>query len=114
LDSIGGDYTPLNLQALGEDGKLVMINAVKGKNAQVDLSLVMRKRLVITGSLLRPRDIAFKSAIARGLEEKIWPLLVPGKIRSVIYKTFPAAQAAAAHQLMETGVHLGKIVLTFT
>nr|WP_294796243.1 NAD(P)H-quinone oxidoreductase [uncultured Mucilaginibacter sp.] len=113
LDSIGGDYTPLNLQALAEDGKLVMINAVKGKNAEVDLSLVMRKRLVITGSLLRPRDIAFKTAIARGLEERIWPLLASGKIKPVIYKTFSAAQAAEAHQLMETGGHMGKIVLTF-
>lgn len=113
LDSIGGDYTPLNLQALAEDGKLVMINTVKGKNAEVDLSLVMRKRLVLTGSLLRPRDIVFKSTIARGLEERIWPLLVSGKIKPVIYKTFPAAQAAEAHQLMETGEHMGKIVLAF-
>jgi NADPH2:quinone reductase len=113
LDSIGGDYTPLNLQALAEGGKLVMINAVKGKNAEVDLSLVMRKRLVITGSLLRPRDIAFKSAIARGLEKKIWPFLESGKIKPVIFKTFPAAQAVQAHQLMETGGHMGKIVLAF-
>lgn len=113
LDSIGGDYTPLNLQVLAEGGKLVMINAVKGKNAEVDLSLVMRKRLVITGSLLRPRDLAFKSAIARRLEERVWPFLASGKIKPVIFKTFPAAQAARAHQLMEAGGHMGKIVLTF-
>lgn len=113
LDSIGGDYTPLNLQALADDGRLVMINAVKGKNAEVDLSLVMRKRLIITGSLLRPRDTAFKSAIARSLEEKVWPFLASGSIRPVIFETFPAAQAARAHQLMEAGGHMGKIVLTF-
>lgn len=113
LDSIGGDYTPLNLQALAEEGMLVMINAVKGKNAEVDLSLVMRKRLIITGSLLRPRDVAFKSAVARGLEEKIWPFLISGKIKPAVFKTFPAAQAAEAHQLMEAGGHMGKIVLTF-
>jgi NADPH:quinone reductase len=113
LDSIGGDYTPLNLQVLAEGGKLVVINAVKGKNAEVDLSLVMRKRLVITGSLLRPRDVAFKSAIARSLEERVWPFLASGKIKPVIFETFPAAQAARAHQLMEAGGHMGKIVLTF-
>jgi NADPH:quinone reductase len=113
LDSIGGDYTPLNLQMLADDGRLVMINAVKGRKAEVDLSLVMRKRLVITGSLLRPRDVAFKSAVARNLEEKIWPFLESGKIKPVINKTFPAAQAAEAHQLMEAGGHMGKIVLSF-
>jgi len=113
LDSIGGDYTPLNLQALAEDGKLVMINAVKGKNAEVDLSMVMRKRLVITGSLLRPRDVAFKSAIANKLEERVWPFLASAKIKPVIFKTFPAIRAAEAHQLMEAGEHMGKIVLTF-
>jgi NADPH2:quinone reductase len=113
LDSIGGDYTPLNLQMLADDGRLVMINAVKGRKAEVDLSLVMRKRLVITGSLLRPRDVAFKSSVARQLEEKVWPFLVSGKIKPVIFKTFPAAQAAEAHQLIEAGGHMGKIVLTF-
>jgi NADPH2:quinone reductase len=113
LDSIGGDYTSLNLQTLADDGRLMMINAVKGRNAEVDLSLVMRKRLVITGSSLRPRGIAFKSAIARGLEEKIWPFLISGKIKPVIFKTFPAGHAAKAHQLMEAGGHMGKIVLTF-
>ncbi len=113
LDSIGGDYTPQNLQTLAEDGKLVMINAVKGKNAEVDLSVVMRKRLVITGSLLRPRDVAFKSAIANKLEERVWPFLASGKIKPVIFKTFSAIRAAEAHQLMEAGEHMGKIVLTF-
>ncbi|MFD0748746.1 NAD(P)H-quinone oxidoreductase [Mucilaginibacter calamicampi] len=113
LDSIGGDYTPLNLQSLAEEGRLVIINAVKGKNAAIDLSLVMRKRLLITGSMLRPRDTAFKSAVARQLEEKVWPFLISGKIKPVIFKAFPAAQAAAAHSLMESSEHMGKIVLEF-
>lgn len=111
LDSIGGDYTMPNLASLTEDGRLVMINAVKGKNAGVDLALIMRKRLLITGSMLRPRSVAFKSNVARQLEEKMWPFLASGKIKPVIFKTFPAAQAAEAHRLMESGEHMGKIVL---
>jgi NADPH2:quinone reductase len=113
LDSIGGDYLAPNLQALGNEGRLVMINTVKGKEAPVDLSLVMRKRLTITGSMLRSRDVAFKSAIARALEKNIWPLLASGKIRPVVDKIFPAGQAAAAHSLMESSTHMGKIVLIF-
>jgi len=113
LDSICGDYTPLNLQSLADDGRLVMINAVKGKNAEVDLSLVMRKRLVITGSTLRPRSVEFKSKIASELEEKIWPLVGLGLIKPAIFKTFPAKAAAQAHQMMESGNHMGKIVLEF-
>lgn len=113
LDMIGGDYTPGNLRSLAEDGRLVSINAMKGKDGLVDLSLVMRKRLIITGSTLRPRDTAFKSAIARSLEEHIWPLLAAGKIKPVIYQVFPFEKAAEAHALMESGEHIGKIVLKF-
>lgn len=113
LDMIGGDYTPDNLQLLAEDGRLVMINAMKGNKAEVDLHLVMRKRLVITGSTLRNRDIAFKSAIAHSLERHVWPLITSNEIRPVICETFPAAEAAKAHELMESGSHWGKIVLTF-
>jgi len=113
LDSIGGDYTLPNLQSLTEDGRLVMINAIKGKNAEVDLSLIMRKRLIITGSTLRPRSVEFKAHIARQLEEKVWPYLTLGKIKPVIFKTFPATQADDAHILMESSEHMGKIVLTF-
>ena len=113
LDSIGGDYTPLNLQSLAEDGRLVIINAVKGKNAEVDLSLIMRKRLLITGSTLRPRSVVFKTEIARKLEENIWPFLASGKIKPLVFKTFPAAQTPEAHQLMEDSGHMGKIVLSF-
>jgi NADPH2:quinone reductase len=113
LDMIGGDYTPGNIQSLADEGRLVMINAMKGKDVQVDLSAVMRKRLIITGSMLRSRDIAFKSTIAQNLEKNIWPFLLSGKIKPVIHSVFPAGEAAKAHQLMESGEHMGKIVLVF-
>ncbi len=113
LDMVGGDYTPRNLQALAEDGRLVLINMMEGKDTQIDLSVILRKRLTITGSALRPRDVAFKSSIAAGLEKNIWPLLATGEIRPVIYAIFPADRAAEAHQLMESSGHMGKIVLSF-
>ncbi|WP_317193208.1 NAD(P)H-quinone oxidoreductase [Mucilaginibacter segetis] len=113
LDMVGGDYTPLNIQSLADDGRLVMINTIKGKQVQVDMSAVMRRRLTITGSTLRARSTVFKTAIARKLEENIWPHITSGKIKPVVYKTFAAAQAAEAHQLMENSTHMGKIVLTF-
>jgi len=113
LDMIGGDYTPDNLQCLANEGRLVMINSMKDKDVQVDLSLIMRKRLNMNGSMLRNRDVEFKSAIARKLEEHIWPLLESGKIKPVIYKVFPANDAAGAHRLMESSEHIGKIVLEF-
>jgi NADPH2:quinone reductase len=112
LDMIGGDYTPDNIQCLANDGRLVQINTMKGKEVTVDLAEVMRKRLIITGSMLRSRDVEFKSAIARNLEEHIWPLLVSGKIKPVIYRIFAAEQAAEAHTLMESSEHMGKIVLS--
>jgi NADPH2:quinone reductase len=113
LDMIGGDYTPLNLQSLADEGRLVMINMMNGKDVAIDLSLVMRKRLNITGSMLRSRDVAFKTDIAQKLEKHIWPLLASGKIKPIIYKVFPADQAPAAHQLMESSEHIGKIILDF-
>jgi len=113
LDMIGGDYTPGNIQSLAVEGRLVMINTMKGKDAQVDLAQVMMKRLVITGSTLRARDVAFKAAIAQKLQENIWPLLTSGQIKPVIYKVFKAEEAAQAHELMESSAHTGKIVLSF-
>ena len=113
LDMIGGDYITGNLKSLAEDGRLVMINSMHGKDVQVDLSAVMRKRLVITGSMLRSREIAFKSAIAQNLEEKIWPLLASGEIKPIIHSVFPAGEAAKAHELMESGDLIGKVVLSF-
>lgn len=112
LDMIGGDYTPDNLEILSEEGRLVLINTMKGHQANINLSLIMVKRLFITGSTLRARDSAFKSAIARKLEEKVWPLIAAGKIKPVVFKTFPLDKAADAHQLMESSKHMGKIVLT--
>jgi NADPH2:quinone reductase len=113
LDMIGGDYTPLNIKCLADDGRLVMINSMNGKDVQIDLSAVMRKRINITGSMLRSRDTAFKSAIAKNLKEHIWPLLASGKIKPIIYKIFPANEASKAHELMESSEHMGKITLNF-
>jgi len=113
LDMVGGDYTPDNIKSLGYDGRLVVISALKGKDATIDLNLITHKRLTITGSALRVRDVAFKSAIARNLERHIWPLLASGQIKPVIYKTFPFGEVADAHRLMESSEHIGKIVLTF-
>ncbi|MDO3644879.1 NAD(P)H-quinone oxidoreductase [Mucilaginibacter sp. L3T2-6] len=113
LDMIGGDYTPGNLQSLAEDGRLVLINTMSGKDVQVDLSIVMRRRLTITGSTLRARDTSFKSAIAQNLEKNIWPLVESGKIKPVIYEIFPAEKAAKAHKLMESSEHTGKIILSW-
>jgi NADPH2:quinone reductase len=111
LDMIGGDYTSANIQSLADDGRLVMINMMMGKDVQVDLSPIMRKRLTITGSTLRARDVAFKAHIAQCLEKVIWPLLTSGEIKPVINKVFPANEAADAHRLMESSAHIGKIVL---
>lgn len=113
LDMIGGDYTPDNLKALTNEGRLVMINSMNGKDVQVDLSVVMRKRLNITGSMLRSRDVAFKAAIAKQLKEHVWPLLADGQIKPIVHQVFPASEAAQAHELMESSEHIGKIVLIF-
>lgn len=111
LDMIGGDYVQGNIKALANDGRLVMINMMKRKDVQVDLSPVMAKRLTITGSTLRSRDVAFKTSIAQSLEKSIWPLLGSGKIKAIINKVFPLENAADAHVLMESSEHIGKIVL---
>ena len=113
LDMIGGDYTNGNIKSLANEGRLVMINAMKGRNAEVDLMMVMQKRLIITGSTLRPRDTAFKSQIAEELEKNIWPLLANGSIKPVVNAVFNAIEAAKAHHLMESSKHIGKIVITF-
>lgn len=111
LDMIGGPYTQPNLELLAEDGRLVLINFMKGDETTIRLSQVMRKRLTITGSTLRARDATFKAAIAANLRTQLWPLLESGRIKPIIYKTFPLADAAKAHDLMEGSTHIGKIVL---
>ena len=111
LDMVGGDYVPREIKCLAEDGRMVFIASLGGAKAEIDIFEIQRKRLVITGSTLRPRPEAFKGAIARSLREKIWPLIEAGKIKPVIYKSFPLAQASEAHRLMESSQHIGKIVL---
>jgi NADPH:quinone reductase-like Zn-dependent oxidoreductase len=113
LDIIGGAYTPRNLSALGMDGRLVQIGLMAGEpTATVDFRRVLARRLTITGSTLRPRSIVEKGKIASALEEQVWPLVERGAVRPVIDRTFPLVEAAAAHTLMESSRHIGKIVLT--
>ncbi len=112
LDMVGGDYIGRNLKSLAVEGRLVQIAFLKGAKAEVNFAGVMMKRQTITGSTLRPRSVAEKGAIAKALEEKVWPLLASGKIRPLIHATFPLEQAAEAHRLMESSAHVGKIVLT--
>lgn len=112
LDMVGGSYVQRDIAALAPDGRLVFIAFLGGAKAEVDFSQIMMKRLTVTGSTLRPRPIAFKGAIAQNLKAKVWPLLEAGKARPQIFKTFPLAEAAQAHALMESSAHVGKIVLT--
>lgn len=111
LDMVGGDYLPREINCLADDGRIVVIALLGGAKAQVDLGQVLRRRLTITGSTLRPRPVAFKARIARELRERVWPLIAAGKIKPVVYKVFPLDEAAAAHALMESSEHVGKIVL---
>ncbi|THC46119.1 NAD(P)H-quinone oxidoreductase [Massilia sp. Mn16-1_5] len=111
LDMVAGDYVGREIDCLADDGRIAIIALLGGAKANVDLSQVLRRRLSISGSTLRPRPVAFKGAIAQKLRERVWPLLEAGKIKPVIYKTFPLAEAAAAHELMESSTHVGKIVL---
>jgi NADPH2:quinone reductase len=111
LDMVGGDYVGREISCLADDGRIVVIALLGGARANVDLGQVLRRRLTITGSTLRPRPVAFKAAIARELRERVWPLFTDGRIKPVIYKTFPLAQAPDAHALMESSAHVGKIML---
>jgi NADPH2:quinone reductase len=112
LDMVGGDYVERELKCLADDGRIAVIAFLGGTKATINLSEILRRRLTISGSGLRPRAIEFKGAIARNLREKVWPLIASGKIKAVIHKTFPLAEAAQAHALMESSQHIGKIVLT--
>ena len=113
LDMVAGSYVAREVGCLAEDGRLVIIAVQGGIDASFDASLVLRKRLKITGSTLRPRPIAFKAAIAAQLKATVWPLLEAGSVRVQIFKTFAAADAAQAHALMESNAHIGKIMLTW-
>jgi len=113
LDIIGADYFPRNLAALAVDGRLVQIGLMgRGGPPAIDLNAVLRRRLTITGSTLRPRSVAEKGAIADALRRDVWPLLATGRVRPIVHRTFPLTEAAAAHRLMESSEHIGKIVLT--
>jgi NADPH2:quinone reductase len=113
LDMVAGSYVAREVESLAEDGRLVIIAVQGGVKAEVNAGLVLRKRLTITGSTLRPRSLEFKTAIAKTLKERIWPLLASGAIKPVIHSTFAASEAAKAHVLMESNQHVGKIVLTW-
>ena len=113
LDMVGGDYVAREVACLAEDGRLVIIAVQGGAKAQFDASLVLRRRLTITGSTLRPRPVAFKGAIAQALRENVWPWLESGKVRPVIFRQFAAEEAVQSHALMESSEHTGKIVLTW-
>ena len=113
LDMVAGSYVAREIDCMAEDGRLVIIAVQGGIKAEINAGLVLRKRLTITGSTLRPRSPEFKAAIARALKQKVWPLIASGAIKPVIHSTFAAGDAAKAHALMESNQHVGKIVLTW-
>ena len=113
LDMVAGSYVAREVECMADDGRLVIIAVQGGTAAQFNAGLVLRKRLTITGSTLRPRPVAFKAQVASALRAQVWPLLESGAVRPVVYRTFAAADAAAAHSLMESSEHIGKIVLTW-
>ncbi|MGE0873681.1 MAG: NAD(P)H-quinone oxidoreductase [Burkholderiales bacterium] len=111
LDMVAGAYVLKELKCLADDGRLVFIAHLGGHKAEIDINEVMRRRLVVTGSTLRPRTPAYKAHVAKNLREKIWPLIESGRIKPVLYRTFALDQASDAHRLMESSQHIGKIVL---
>ena len=111
LDMVGGDYLPREIDCLADDGRIGLIAVQGGSKAELDLGSLLRRRLTVTGSTLRPRSAAFKAAIAQHLRTTVWPLIEAGKIKPVIYQTFPLEKANEAHALMEASTHVGKIML---
>lgn len=112
LDMIGGAYTQLNIDSLADDGRLSIISVQGGDESNIRLWKILRKRITLTGSLLRPRNAEFKAAIASNLEREVWPEIEAGRIKAIIYQTFPLSKAAEAHRLIESSEHIGKVVLT--
>jgi len=112
LDMVGGDYIQRNISALAPDGRLCYIAFLGGSKAEVDFLPMMLKRITISGSTLRARSVEFKGAIARDLRDQVWPRIAAGEIKPVVHATFPLAEAAEAHRLMESSAHIGKIALT--
>lgn len=111
LDMVAGAYVPRELSALADGGRLVLIALLGGAKAEINLNEILRRRLTVTGSTLRPRPVEFKARVAAQLKARVWPLIADGRIKPVIYRVLPAEQAAQAHALMESGEHIGKIVL---
>ena len=111
LDMVGGDYLPREIACLADDGRIGLIAVQGGTKTELDLGTLLRRRLTVTGSTLRPRSVAFKTAIAQHLRATVWPLIEAGKVKPVIYKTFPLDKASEAHALMEASTHIGKIML---
>ena len=112
LDMVGGDYVARNLACLADDGRHVSIAFQRGAKSEIPIAEVMRRRLTLTGSTLRPRSVQFKGALADEIANTVWPYVSEGALRPVIDRSFPLAEAAAAHTRMEAGQHIGKIVLT--
>jgi NADPH2:quinone reductase len=113
LDMVAGDYVAREVQCLADDGRLALIAVQGGVKAGFDAGLVLRKRIAITGSTLRPRTVAYKTRLADELRAQVWPLIEAGRVKPIIHQLFPADQAAQAHALMESSTHVGKIVLTW-
>jgi NADPH2:quinone reductase len=111
LDMVAGEYVSRNVDVLAEGGRLVIIATLGGTSAALDLRTVMRRRLTLTGSLLRPRSTAFKAAIARELHNVVWPLIKTGRVRPIVHEVFAAEDVVKAHALLESGAHIGKILL---
>lgn len=113
LDMVAGDYLGREVECTADDGRIAVIAVQGGTKSAVDSGLLLRKRLAITGSTLRPRSVAYKTALAQDLRARVWPLVEAGRVKPVIHQVFPAAKAADAHALMESSTHVGKIVLTW-
>jgi NADPH2:quinone reductase len=113
LDMVAGSYIPREIECLADDGRIVVIALQGGSKAELDLSALMRRRLTVTGSTLRPRPVSFKAAISARLREQVWPMLSARKVSPVVFRTFGPEQAAQAHALMESNQHIGKLVLAW-
>ena len=114
LDMVAGDYVGRELQCVADDGRIAVIATQGGNSSQIDSGLLLRKRIALTGSTLRPRSIAYKTRLAQALRERVWPLIEQGAVKPVIHRVFDAAEAAQAHALMESSTHVGKIVLRWS
>jgi NADPH:quinone reductase len=112
LDMVAGSYVPRNIDIAAVEGRIVTISTLGGTKAELNMVPVMMKRLTLTGSTLRARTVAQKAAVADAMRQNVWPLIAAGKVKPVIFRTFPLAEASEAHRLMETSNHIGKIVLT--